>query len=308
MNRLNNRDKQLLIAALSQTTKRNGLIALTIILVLLVFGLSSPDRSDDQAFSQERTGPYEVVRVIDGDTIVISKQGSHESVRLIGVDTPEVDGPYTQAECFGDEASEFTRSMLENELVWLEADESQDERDRYDRLLRYVYLGNTHFNKLLIDEGYAYEYTFRTAYRYQNVFNTAQSAARENSTGLWSEATCAGSTAIEAIDFKHTGTEPTVTDDECLHFSAAPDNIGSDTCVTGTVDHVFISSTDTTFINFCEDYRTCPFTSVIFTNDRAAFDNLSQLDGEAVRIDGRIDTYQGRPQIILREPDQLTLQ
>ncbi len=284
-------------------------IAVVVIALLLSLTLSNGDDLPSTTQSNDKTGPFEVVRVIDGDTIVVEKNGQRETVRLIGIDTPEVDSPFTQTECFGPEASNFTQSILLNEAVLLEVDPTQDDRDIYDRLLRYVYLGNTNVNQLLIQEGYAYEYTFRTAYSLQQEFQQAQDAARLANVGLWAEDTCAGSTATVRIAFDEgLSTLTSEVPDGCIHFSQAPDNIGATTCVSGVVNNVYVSATDTTFINFCEDFQTCPFSSVVFVDDKSNFRNISDYEGKAVSITGKIDTYRGRPQITLREPAQLRLE
>ncbi len=81
-----------------------------------------------------------VLRLIDGDTIKVEIEGKHESVRLIGVDTPETVHPRKPVERFGKEASEFTKTIAEGATVRLEPDPANADRDRYGRLLRYVYL------------------------------------------------------------------------------------------------------------------------------------------------------------------------
>ena len=85
-------------------------------------------------------------------------------VRLIGVNTPEIDGPYRDLECFGNEASDFTKSYLENQWITIEYDNTQGDRDKYDRLLRYVYLAGVDFGGFIINEGYGYEYTYNIPY------------------------------------------------------------------------------------------------------------------------------------------------
>ena len=96
-----------------------------------------------------------VVRVIDGDTLRVWISGELCTVRLIGVDTPETVHPTKKVQPGGKEASAFTQAMLNRKTVRLEADTEGDLVDRYDRLLRYVYLDGVNFNALLIREGYA---------------------------------------------------------------------------------------------------------------------------------------------------------
>lgn len=134
-----------------------------------------------------------VVRVVDGDTIVVSLDGKNETVRLIGINTPETVDPRKSVECFGKEASEKAKTVLQKSSVRLEADPTQGDRDKYGRLLRFVFLPDgTNFNELMIEEGYAYEYTYATPYAYQEEFKIAQAAAMEQKKGLWNEATCNG--------------------------------------------------------------------------------------------------------------------
>jgi len=132
-----------------------------------------------------------VVRVIDGDTIVVNKEGINESVRLIGIDTPETVHPSKPVQCFGEEASRKTKEWLEGSQVILEIDEGEGERDKYRRLLAYVYRDDGLFVNLeLIKQGYAYEYTYATPYQYQAEFKAAQAEAQTAGNGLWGEDAC----------------------------------------------------------------------------------------------------------------------
>ncbi|GIV99545.1 MAG: hypothetical protein KatS3mg058_0949 [Roseiflexus sp.] len=134
-----------------------------------------------------------VTNVTDGDTIEVSFGGVTERVRLIGVDTPETSHPSRPVECFGREAAAFTRAMLSGQTVVLEADPTQDNRDRFNRLLRFVWLPDGRLaNYEIIAQGYGFEYTFRTPYRYRAEFRAAERAAREAQAGLWAPETCNG--------------------------------------------------------------------------------------------------------------------
>ncbi len=140
---------------------------------------------------------YDVVKVVDGDTIDISINGKTERLRLIGIDTPETVDPRKPVQCFGIEASNKAKSVLTGKKVSLEADNTQGERDKYDRLLRYVFLEDgTNFNQLMIKEGYAHEYTYNLPYKYQQQFKSAQIDAELNKRGLWNPDTCNGSPTI----------------------------------------------------------------------------------------------------------------
>jgi len=121
-----------------------------------------------------------VLRVIDGDTFVL---GSGEKVRLIGVDTPETKHPQKPVQYFGKEASEFTKQMIEGKVVVIEYDRQR--RDRYGRLLAYVYLSDgTFLNAEIIKEGYGFAYT-HYPFKYLDEFKSYEREAREKGNGLW---------------------------------------------------------------------------------------------------------------------------
>ena len=104
--------------------------------------------------SSQVTTTYTVIRVIDGDTLKINYNGKEESVRLIGVDTPESVHPDAEKNTeIGKKASEFSKNYLEGKEITLEFD--IQERDKYGRLLAYVYLNGIMYNKTLLEEGYA---------------------------------------------------------------------------------------------------------------------------------------------------------
>lgn len=137
---------------------------------------------------------YNVTKVTDGDTIHIMMDGQDEKVRLIGINTPETVDPRKAVECFGKEASTRMKEIAENKIVRLEYDDSQSLRDAYGRILAYVYLEDEQMlNRKMVAEGYAYEYTYLTPYRYQKEFRNLQRLAQSAKRGLWSENTCNGS-------------------------------------------------------------------------------------------------------------------
>jgi micrococcal nuclease len=101
--------------------------------------------------------------------------------------------PSRPVECFGREASAFTREVLRGQTVLLEDDPTQDNRDRFNRLLRFVWLPDGRLvNYEIIAQGYGFEYTFRTPHRYQAQFKAAERAARQAQIGLWAPETCNG--------------------------------------------------------------------------------------------------------------------
>lgn len=122
-----------------------------------------------------------VTRVVDGDTIVIE---GDRKVRLIGVNTPETVDPRRPVQCFGHEASNFTKSLLEGHAVKLEKDIS--ETDKYGRLLRYVYSDDgTFVNLALVQGGYAQVNTYPPDVAHTKEFQAAQADAKAAKRGLW---------------------------------------------------------------------------------------------------------------------------
>jgi micrococcal nuclease len=131
-----------------------------------------------------------VVKVVDGDTIEVNLKGKDEKVRFLGINTPETVDPRKGVECFGPEASEANKKLLTGKNVVLEND--SEDQDKYDRLLRYVYLkvdqGNFLFvNDYLVREGYAKLDTFPQNVKHLNQLTQAEQEAESLKKGLWSK-------------------------------------------------------------------------------------------------------------------------
>lgn len=138
---------------------------------------------------------YSVTDVVDGDTVKVNINGTVTTLRLIGMDTPETVDPRKPVQCFGKEASNKAKELLLGKKVRLEMDPSQGTLDKYGRTLAYIYREDgLFFNKYMIEQGYAHEYTYNTPYKYQVDFKAAQKTAQINQAGLWSPNTCNGDT------------------------------------------------------------------------------------------------------------------
>ena len=140
---------------------------------------------------------YTVARDIDGDTIdVKTSTGAIQRVRLIGVDTPETHDPRKTVQCFGQVAAAYTKTQLEGKLVRLVADPEDSDKDKYGRLLRYVYLGDALFNQQLIAQGYGFAYV---VFPYQKIddFRKSEREARVANRGLWNGCNIDESKAIK---------------------------------------------------------------------------------------------------------------
>jgi micrococcal nuclease len=157
-----------------------------------------------------------VVDVIDGDTIDVLIDGRELRVRYIGIDTPETVDPREPVGCFGREASEHNRQLVERRTVGLERDVS--ETDRFGRLLRYVWVDDRMVNARLVEEGYATATTFPPDVRYADLFAALEAEAREGGRGLWSACVTPGPplTADGPCDFSGTD-EPLIKGNISVH-------------------------------------------------------------------------------------------
>lgn len=118
-----------------------------------------------------------VTRVIDGDTF---ETETGEKVRLIGINAPEI------SDIFGQEAKQYLSDLIENKTVDLQTDNISNDRDRYQRLLRYVILDGIDINRKMISDGFAFAYL---KYHFSNssVYKKAQIQARQTNKGIWGD-------------------------------------------------------------------------------------------------------------------------
>ncbi|HNY97985.1 MAG TPA: hypothetical protein PKM84_02635 [Candidatus Pacearchaeota archaeon] len=93
----------------------------------------------------------------------------------------------------------------------------------------------------------------------------------------------------------------------CVSIEDAGNYVGRETCISGKILKVYTSKSGTTFLDFCENYQTCPFTAVIFKSDYEKFSNLQELEGETVVIKGLVKTYKGKPEIIINGSSQIEI-
>jgi len=130
-------------------------------------------------------GTYKVIQFEDGDTITIDLNGTKERVRFIGVDTPETQDPRKPVQCFGKAASNFTKQLIGDSYIRLESDPLSSNRDRYDRLLRYIYLPDNRLVQAeIIKQGYGFAYV-SFPFTKSDEFRAYEKEARQASRGLW---------------------------------------------------------------------------------------------------------------------------
>ena len=143
-----------------------------------------------------------VVRVVDGDTVVLRSAGTS---RLIGVDTPEVFG---RSQCFGGQASRFAKRMLRAGMA-VTVERDAQARDRYGRSLIYLTLADGRsFNELLVRAGFARPLTIAPNVRHAARFRELAGRARSERAGLWSPATCSGRVDGSRHDDREVGYAP----------------------------------------------------------------------------------------------------
>jgi len=149
-------------------------------------------------YSSNQSESVMVIKVIDGDTIDIIKEGKTERIRLVGIDTPE---PYSNnnqdkwyglpedhLKKWGVKALEYTNDRLYRKEVNISYDNVQGQKDDFGRTLAYVYIDNINFNVELVENGYARVYTEKKSDLYLKLIE-AQTKARINKVGLWNFST-----------------------------------------------------------------------------------------------------------------------
>ncbi len=229
---------------------------------------------------QERT--YEVLRVIDGDTIEVDFEGRREPVRYIGIDSPEPSDSRAAVRELADRATDANRSLVGGRRVRLEFDVQR--RDRYGRLLAYVWVGDTLVNGALVAAGVAAPVTFPPNVKYTE---RLLDAARV----VWDSLRAHSVRTISAPE--------------------ARDHVGELARVCGRVEsarYVADTNRSPTFLNIGAPYPEQDFTVVVWGEDRDRFaDPPEGLAGETVCASGWIESYREVPQIIVRDPEQITV-
>lgn len=234
--------------------------------------------------AQELSGT--VTKVVDGDTIEVEVGGRTERVRYIGIDTPEWTDERPEARAAADAATEANRRLVAGRRVRLELD--VERRDRYGRLLAYVWIGDTLVNEILVREGHGDPYTVPPNVRYAERFRNAardaraardaaprDAARRTPGTGAWMSASEAGA---------HVGEPVTVCD--------------------VVADARWLGPGRLTFLNLGRPYPDPELTVVIGADDRGAFPEPPEraYEGREICVTGRVELYRGRPQIRARGP------
>jgi endonuclease YncB( thermonuclease family) len=165
----------LLVAGLVYVVQQQGWLNTT----------SETAKSAVKSASEHSPGMYRIDHFVDGDTIAVNMNGKVEIVRFIGIDTPETHKPNSPVQCYGTAAAAFTKNTIGSQQVRLESDPDSTNRDRYNRLLRYVYLPDGRLLEAeIIKNGYGFAYT-QFPFTKSADFTTYQEEARTAVKGLW---------------------------------------------------------------------------------------------------------------------------
>lgn len=171
------------------TTKVISKLTILTITAVLTTACSIETQSSTEIQSDQANQFAEVVFITDGDTVRLNIDGVEESVRLIGIDTPEVRAGSEPIQCFGQEASDGLAALLPiGSQVEIQRD--VEARDRFDRLLLYLFVGDTFINEELVRQGFAASRSFPPNTTRQDTLDAAQQDAIANNRGLW--AVCDG--------------------------------------------------------------------------------------------------------------------
>lgn len=225
---------------------------------------------------------YTVSRVVDGDTIELS---NGERVRYIGIDTPEVrekagSGWVYKPRPYAEEAKAFNRKLVEGKSVRLEFDVQK--RDKYKRILAYVYAGEKMVNIEMVREGFAMIYTYPPNVRYSQRFLDAQRDARENKRGLW-------------VDL----------DENKISTSEAKNNIGRVRMIESEVIDTHLTE-KLLILKFKNNFKVAIYKDNIPSGSKDMIRSPNAyFKSKKVRVYGLIKEYKGHPEIMLHDMSQL---
>lgn len=170
--------------------RQNTFLSLIVLLITLGVWIAQDHgllQNAGQVAETSQPGLYSINHFVDGDTIAVNMNGKVETVRFIGIDTPETHKPNTPVQCFGPDAAAETKKLISaaGSKVRLQSDPYSTNRDRYNRLLRYIYLPDgTLVNETLVKEGYAFYYPY-FPFTKSAAFQKDEQAAISAKKGLW---------------------------------------------------------------------------------------------------------------------------
>ena len=257
--------------------KLTRLLTILLFLVLLFSGVY---------FTFEKTAAEEVYinEVIDGDTVV---SASGKRIRLLGIDSPEINWEQGGAEFFGWEARDYLIEQLLNKNVNLEYD--IDKKDDYGRSLAYIFLDGENFNLKLLEQGYAGLMLVSPNDKYRKIFIRAADEARKNRRGIWNK--------LEYYSDKL----PIIT------YREAEKYIGEEVIVKGKIVNT-AKTEEVSFLNFSHNYQNT-LSLVIFNDNliKFSYQPVDYLKERQIKVMGRVKLYKGVPEIIVEEAENIML-
>lgn len=236
-------------------------------------------------------------KIIDGDTFLI--EGGY-SVRILGIDADERSYP-----CY-DAAKTGLEELILNKEVKLE--KGGEDLDQYCRYLRYAFLGDKDISLELVKEGLAVARFSPEDVKYREEITQAEKDARENKVGCkWSASVQVAGNKGEEVVLQWEKLTPEATNLKVIGACQAGNYYGKEMIIEGKIADAFRSKTNTIFLNFEKPYPNHCFTGVIFSSDQYRFVQSPEeyYLNKTVRIRGEIKEYQGKPEIILKDPSQI---
>jgi micrococcal nuclease len=254
---------------------KKALIFLTILTVLILAAVGC---------NQQRGDVVYIERVIDGDTV---ETAAGDSIRLLGVDTPEIDWENNQSEFYAEEARKFTIENLTGENVILEFD--QEKEDHYGRTLAYLIHDGENFNQKLLENGYASLMIVEPNDYYEAEFKQAVKKARASRLGIWSQ----------VLELER--------DLPVISFQEAASFIGERVIVAGKIVNT-AAADSINYLNFSDNYQDT-LSLVIFNHNLNKFDYqpAEYILNKKIKVLGKIELYQGSPQIIVDDPHDILI-
>lgn len=277
---------------------RENKIFLAIIIGALIIGLaiyfifkpSSPPPSSSECLALAEAI---VTKVLDGDTVIV--EGGH-NVRLLGIDADERGYP-----CY-ESAKSWLEELVLNKKVRLEKD--QTDVDQYNRCLRYIFLDEQNISLQLVKQGLAIARFYEPDVKYKNEITAVEKEAIENKIGCkWGGVEPL--LPLPPVIFEELTPEKTGL--EIVFACNAGNHLGKEVMVEGRVIDAYRSKTNTIFLNFEKPYPNHCFVGVIFSSDQYKFVQSPEdyYLNKTIRLKGKVEEYQGKPEIILKDPGQI---
>ena len=238
-----------------------------------------------------------VTKVIDGDTVLI--EGGY-SVRLLGIDADERGKPCYAA------AKERLEEMVLGKEVFLEM--GKDDLDQWCRYLRYLFVDDVNIGLEMVKEGLAVARTSAEDSKYQSEIALAEKSAIENEIGCkWSSIPEAIENKSKGINYQWSKLTSELTGLKVIEACSAGKYYGQEALIEGWVADGYRSKTNTVFLNFEKAYPEQCFVAVIFSSDQYRFVQSPEeyYANQMIRIKGEVKEYGGKPEIILKSPEQI---